>query len=44
MSTGKLIRLYYVNIILHIIMITITGVILLSGIFIICLLINFITN
>ena len=43
MDTGKLIRLYY-DIILHIIMITITGVILLSGIFIIRLLIMFITN
>ena len=43
MSTGKLIRLYY-DIILHIISITITGVILLAGIFIIRLGINFITN
>ena len=43
MSTGKLIRLYY-DIILHIIMITITGIILLGCIFIIRLGINFITN
>ena len=43
MSTGKLIRLYY-DIILHIIMITITGIILMGGIFIIRLGINFITN
>ena len=43
MSTGKLIRLYY-DIILHIIMITITGIILMGGIFIIRLGFNFITN
>jgi len=43
MSTGKLIRLYY-DIILHIIMITITGIILMGDIFIIRLGINFITS
>ena len=43
MSTGKLIRLYY-DIILHIIMITITGIILLGGIFLLRLCLMYITN
>mgnify|MGYP001256236386 FL=1 len=43
MSTGKLIRLYY-DIILHIIMITITGIILMGGIFLLRLTLMFITN
>ena len=43
MNTGKLIRLYY-DIILHIIMITITGIILMGGIFIIRLCLMYITN